>query len=462
MDILDSFVFDEDIGVSELGKRAAENDERHGKRPNLNDLALLERPNFEVDIDDLFDDPDPPQLDMTDFRHPDFLAYIFGDPTGVVTPQPDPDPQVPQVRVRQVRQVRQVPLSVDGWEAENRRWKERAGRWLGIPNFADHHLYPWASLKPHLSYVSTEVRDTVLSEGFQTWGLTHGLSVLLVPTAIGTLLPKYRGSPFRESRSDKKKTREVSSALRPLLGYMDGDLRPGYIDTMFSSTGEETAWKFHNLDPMQITVCTCKCLRAPSIAHNCADVEANRMANDILLGCAAHHDLSKANLVYADEISLKKHTTDLGDCDCVSSASMPLAFMFRGQDSSVYEERDDLSTSLARHILEDITSEGSREYKQKGILQIERCFTFYQFPLDVTKTSAAFGAYSYKVDKATSELSRIDYPTLIADWKGGKKVKKVAKVKKEKESREPCEPSAPLWGVEPREPLWEPRAEACV
>jgi hypothetical protein len=144
---------------------------------------------------------------------------------------------------------------------------------------------------------------------------------------------------------------------------------------------------------------------------------------------------------------------------------MPLAFMFRGQDSSVYEERDDLSTySLARHILEDITSEGSREYKQKDILQIERCFTFYQFPLDVTKTSAAFGAYSYKVDKATSELSRIDYPTLIADWKGGKKVKKVAKVKKEKKEREPwgVEPSAPLWGVEPREPLWEPRAEACV
>jgi hypothetical protein len=205
---------------------------------------------------------------------------------------------------------------------------------------------------------------------------------------------------------------------------MDGlALRPGHIVTVFSSTGEETAWKFHQLDPLKITVCTCNCLRAPNIPHICADVEANRMTNDILLGCAAHRDLSMANLRDSDKLNLKKNTSDLGDCDCASSASLPLAFIFRGNDRNVYENgtEHDLSTHrVAKHILEDITSEGSREYTQKGITPIERVWTFHQFPLDVTKTSANFGPYTYRVDKTTSELSRIDYPTLIAEWRGGR------------------------------------------
>jgi hypothetical protein len=389
---LDSFDFDtegDQRWVQENAaqeKRHAEDLDRHGKRPNLGDLAPLDR---------------------SDCRHPNFLDFLFGDPTLVETPEP--------IKAIPVRQV--LPEDAD-WIAKNRHWKEKAGHWLDIPNFADHHLFPWASLKEHLGLVKPEVRAAVMAEGFETWAtVEHGLPILLAPTAIGTAFLKYRENPYRKSRVKPRKGecpyRPVCGHLAPLLGYRDEHniWHSGHVDTLFSSTGEETVWRFHKLEPTDITVCGCKCLRAPNIAHDCANRAANLMTNDILLGCAAHRDLSISNLHRGDKLGLKINTSDIGNCDCPSSASLPLAFIFGGEDSVAYANSN---YAVGKDLLADITSEGSREYNQKGITPIERRFTFHQFPLDVTKTSANFGPFTYKAEK--TKLTEIGYPALIEEW----------------------------------------------
>lgn len=457
---LDSFDFDPGVCVAELAdqkKRAAENLERPGKRPNLNDLALLERPTVEFDITDyrhpnyldhLFGGGPEPALEegaFFDCSDPDFLKYIFEDPTGVATPAPVPPPEP---RVRQVRQLQAVAVDGD-WKTLNHHWKQRAGIGLQIPDFAAHNLFPWASVKKHLGTVTPEVRAAVMAKEVPTWGVENRLPVLLVPTAIGTALLKYRGDPYRSCRGKPKGgpvTRRVSPALQDLLGEVkDGILHTGHIDTMFGSTGEETAWRFHNVDPMTITVCPCRCLRAPKIAHDCANKQANLMTNDILLGCAAHHDLTIANLHRGDKLGYKVNTVDL-NCDGPSSASLPLFFIYGGDDECA-------ASPLEKELLDDITGEGSREYKQKGITPIQRRFTFHQFPVNVTQVSSNFHDFTYKEDKG--ELTQIDYPTLIAEWNAARPKARAPRV---------TEPTAPAWGdlsvVVPRFEV--PRLEAFV
>jgi hypothetical protein len=421
---LDSFDFDKDGDPDWLQenseqekKRAADDLERQGKRPNLSDLAPLDRPEV---------------LDVSDFRHPNFLEFLFGDPKLVETPAP----VVPQVKAK-VRKVHQVLPEDADWMAKNRPWKERAGHWLDIPDFVDHHLFPWASLKPHLGLVTPEVRAAVMAEGFETWStVEHGLPVLLAATAVGTVLLKYRENPYRKSRVKPRKGeypyRAVCGHLAPLLGYRDQHnvWHHGHVDSMFSSTGEETVWRFHNLDPKDITVCQCKCLRAPTVPHDCADRMANLMTNDILLGCAAHCDLSLSNLKRGFDLGFKVNTCDLG-CDGPSSASLPLFFIFGGEDV-VYA-----SNAVGKDLMEDIVSEGSREYNQNGITPIERRFTFHQFPVDVTKISATFGPFTYKKDMTESS-----YPALIEKW-NGKPVRRT----KARPSVEPIAPASVPWAA---------------
>lgn len=436
---LDSFILDKDgdpawVQEAEDRKRSAATLEQDGKRPNLGDLAPVERPE---------------EFDISDYRNPKFLEFLFGDPGAVETPPPIDPQAAPKAKARKAK-ARKAPTAHMAPEADHQvvcsvaehAWKERANQWLDIEGFADHHLFPWASVKPHLGSVTPEVRDAVMADGFETWAtVTHGLPRLLVPTAIGTVLLKYRGYRYRLSRDKSRKSeiRPVSQKLTLLLGEVkDGILHPGHIDMMFGKTGVETASRFHSFDPRTITVCKCGCLRAPDIAHDCRNREANLMTNDVLLGCAAHQDLSIANLHKGTDVGLKINTADLGNCDCPSSASLPLFFIFGGKDPVVYPNSN---YDVGGELLGDITAEGSRHYEQAGITTIERQFTFFQYPVDVTRASANFGPFTYN-----KSLEQVDYPTVIAQW-NSKSGPAKARVKRAKAPREPLA-AAPQWGFD--------------
>jgi hypothetical protein len=505
MAYLDSFKFDPEVWMAQLRddkadekKRSAETLERDGKRPNLGvaefDITDYRHPQY---LENLFDglmsedgpegEPEvgpavvpevgpavvpevgpavvpeagpavEPEGDYFDVDHPDFLKQIFGDPTDVATPEHiiPPEPRVRQVRVRHAA----VDGVAEDWETLNRRWKLRANTCLGIENFADRNLFPWASVKRHLGTVTPEVRAAIMQKQVPTWGVAHGLPILLVGTAIGTALLKYRGYPYRSCRSRTPVYRDVSKALIPLLGgFKDGVWYDGHIDWMFGSTGEATAWKFVSVDPMQIEVCSCGSLLAPGldpdVDHDCrAD---NRMTNDVLIGCAAFHDLTLSNLKRGSDLDLKVNPVGL-NCDGPSSASLPLFFIFGGEDELV-----ESTSAHLKPLLADITGEGSREYKQKGITSIERKFTFHQFPVDVTQDSAAnFQDFTYKDEGGT--LTQIDYPTLIAEWNAPKAKARKSEARKsearvgeaEGEARV-GEASAAPWGVFVPEP---PRIDA--
>jgi hypothetical protein len=110
-------------------------------------------------------------------------------------------------------------------------------------------------------------------------------------------------------------------------------------------------------------------------------------------------------------VGLKKITRGL-DCDCPSSASLPLFFIFGGNDPVWHPHRN---YDMGKQLLDDITAEGSREYDQHVITPVQRCWTFHQFPLDVVKHYKTFRNHTYNFSKQAG-LTQVDYPLVIKAW----------------------------------------------